>query len=121
MNAGRGTGSFRKVGDRYEGYTVVDADGEKIGTVDTTHVDESSQREYVAVRRGLAGLIPSTRLSIIPMDVCAVDNTCRTIQASVQNPASAARGRITLQTKDIRHKAANARWRHEHKLRRPER
>jgi hypothetical protein len=83
MNAGRGTGSFRKVGDRYDGYTVVDADGEKKGTVVTTYVDESSQSEYVAVRRGLAGLIPSTGLSIIPMDVCAVDNIRRTIRASV--------------------------------------
>jgi hypothetical protein len=43
---------LRKVGDRYDGYTVVDADGEKIGTVDATYVDETSQREYVAVRRG---------------------------------------------------------------------
>jgi hypothetical protein len=83
MDAGRGAGGFRKVGDRYDGYTVVDADGEKIGTVDTTFVDEASQREYVAVRRGLAGLIPGTGSSIIPMDVCAVDNTSRTIQTSV--------------------------------------
>jgi PRC-barrel domain protein len=82
MGAGRGTGSFRRVGDRYDGYTVVDADGDKIGTVDTTYVNETNQSEYVAVRRGLAGLIPGTGSSIIPMDVCAVDNTSRTIQAS---------------------------------------
>ena len=49
IGAARGTGGFRKVGDRYDGYTVVDADGEKIGTVDTTYVDETTQREYVAV------------------------------------------------------------------------
>jgi hypothetical protein len=36
MNAGRGTGSFRKVGDRYDGYTVVDADGEKTGTLSSS-------------------------------------------------------------------------------------
>jgi hypothetical protein len=83
MGAGRGTGSFRQIGDRYDGYTVVDADGDKIGTVDTTYVNETNQSEYVAVRRGLAGLIPGTGSSIIPMDVCAVDNTSRTIQASV--------------------------------------
>ena len=82
MGAALGTRGFRKVGDRYDGYTVVDADGEKIGTVDTTYVDETSQREYIAVRRGLASLIPGTGSSIIPMDVCAVDNTSRTIQAS---------------------------------------
>jgi hypothetical protein len=32
--------------------------------------------------RGLAGLNPGTGSSIIPMDVCAVENTSRTIQAS---------------------------------------
>jgi len=48
----RGTGGFRSVADRYDGYTVVDADGEKIGTVDTTYVNEGTQSEYVAVKRG---------------------------------------------------------------------
>jgi len=57
------------VGDRYDGYTVVDADGDKIGIVDTTYVDETSQREYIPVRRGLTGLLPGTGSSIIPMDV----------------------------------------------------
>jgi hypothetical protein len=87
MGASRGTGSFRRVDDRYDGYSVVDADGDKIGTVDTTYVDEANQREYVAVRRGLAGLIPGTGSSIIPMDLCAVDNTSRTIQASTHKDA----------------------------------
>ncbi len=87
MGASRGTGSFRSVGDRYDGYTVVDADGEKIGTVDTTYVNEGTQREYVAVKRGLAGLIPGTGSSIIPIEICAVDNTSRTIQASTHQDA----------------------------------
>lgn len=82
MSAARGAGSFRNVRDRYDGYSVVDADGDKIGTVDTTYVNETNQREYLAVRRGLAGLIPGTGSSIIPMDVCAVDNTSKTIQVS---------------------------------------
>ena len=82
MGAARGAGSFRKVADRYDGYTVVDAEGDKIGTVDTTYVNEGTQSEYVAVRRGLAGLLPGTGSSIIPMDICAVDNTSSTIQAS---------------------------------------
>jgi hypothetical protein len=82
MSAARGAGSFRKLGGRYDGYTVVDADGDKIGTVDTTYVNEAGQREYIAVRRGLAGLIPGTGSSIIPVDVCAVDNTSRTVQVS---------------------------------------
>ena len=87
MGASRGTGGFRSVADRYDGYTVVDADGGKIGTVDTTYVNEGTQKEYVAVRRGLAGLIPGTGSSIIPMAICAVVNTSRTIQASTHQDA----------------------------------
>lgn len=41
MGVSRGAGGFRKVEDRYDGYTVVDADGDKIGTVDTTYVNEA--------------------------------------------------------------------------------
>jgi hypothetical protein len=55
MSASRGTGSFRNVADRYDGFTVVDADGGKIGTVDITYVNEATQSEYVAVRRGWLG------------------------------------------------------------------
>lgn len=87
MGASRGTGGFRSVADRYDGYTVVDADGEKVGTVETTYVNEVTQREYVAVRRGLAGLIPGTGSSIIPMDICTIDNTSSTIQASTHQDA----------------------------------
>ena len=65
--------------DRYNRYDVVDLDGDKIGTVNHTYVSESDQREYVAVSRGLTGLLPGTGSSIIPLDVCAVDNTSRTI------------------------------------------
>lgn len=82
MSAARGSGGFRKVEDRYSGYDVVDADGEKIGTVDHTFVDEGNQREYIAVKRGLAGLLPGTGSSILPMEICAADNTSMTIQAS---------------------------------------
>jgi hypothetical protein len=66
MGASRGTDSFRNVPDSYDGYTVVDADGGKIGTVDTTYVIEATQKEYVAVRRGLAGLIPARALASYP-------------------------------------------------------
>jgi hypothetical protein len=82
VSAASGAGGFRKVEDRYAGYDVVDADGEKIGTVEHTFVDEGNQREYIAVKRGLAGLLPGTGSSIIPMEVCTADNTSRTIQAS---------------------------------------
>lgn len=50
---GAAGGRFRKLKDRYAGYDVVDADGDKIGTADTTYVNELDQREYVAVSGGL--------------------------------------------------------------------
>jgi hypothetical protein len=87
VGASRGTGGFITVADRYDGYTVVDADGEKIGTVGTTYVNETNQSEYVAVKRGLAGLIPGTGSSLIPMEICAIDNTSRTIQAQTHQDA----------------------------------
>ena len=65
----------------------MDADGRKIGTVDTTYVNEGTQSEYVAVRRGLAGLLPGTGSSISPIEICAVDNTSKTIQASTHQDA----------------------------------
>lgn len=82
MSAAKSSGGFRKVEDRYAGYDVVDLDGSKVGTVDHTFVDEGNQREYIAVKRGLAGLLPGTGSSIIPMDVCAADNTSRTIRVN---------------------------------------
>src|SRR5215213_7333414 len=84
MSTGGISGRFRRVQDRYNRYDVVDADGDKIGTVDHTYVSEADQREYVAVSRGLAGLLPGTGSSIIPLDVCAVDNTSRTSQVNVE-------------------------------------
>ena len=84
MSSGEISGRFRRVEDRYNRYDVVDLDGDKIGTVDHTYVSESDQREYVAVSRGLTGLLPGTRSSIIPLEVYAVDNTSRTIQVNAE-------------------------------------
>lgn len=70
--------------DQHGGTTWAHHEGPAaFGTVDTTYVNEGTQSEYLAVRRGLAGLIPGTGSSIIPMEVCAVDNTSRTIRASI--------------------------------------
>ena len=88
MGAGRSAGQFRKLSDRYGGYTVYDRDGDKIGSVDTTYVDESSQREYVAVSGGLAGLLPGTSGSnIVPVDMCTIDNNQRAIAVSTNKDA----------------------------------
>ena len=69
------------MGDRYSGYDVVDSDGDKIGSVET-YVNEVDQREYVAVSGGLAGLLPGTSSSVLPLDICTVDNNSNTMVAS---------------------------------------
>jgi hypothetical protein len=70
----RGARELRKMEDMYSRYDVVDRDGAKIGTVDTAYIDERDQHEYVAVSRGVLGLIPGTGSSLIPLDICRVDN-----------------------------------------------
>ncbi len=53
MGTARGSGGmFRKFTERYSGYAVYDLDGDKIGSVDATYVNEANQREYVAVSGG---------------------------------------------------------------------
>ncbi len=83
MGAQRGDGELTKLEHRYAGYDVVDPAGQKIGTVEAAFLDERDQREYVAVRRGLAGLIPGTGSSIIPMAATSrVDHDRTTIEVS---------------------------------------
>lgn len=84
MSATGSTGGFRKLGDRYSGYSVVDVDGDKIGSVDTAYVNEADQREYVGVSGGLSGLLPGTSSSVLPLDICTVDNNTNTITVSTQ-------------------------------------
>jgi len=83
-------GAFRKMTDRYNRYDVVDTNGDKVGTVDVVYASEGTggaQREYVAVKRGLAGLIPGTGSSLIPLDICTIDNNSRTIRVNAQKDA----------------------------------
>ena len=88
MGAGRNAGQFRRLEDRYEGYDVYDLDGDKIGSVDITYVDEASQREYIAVSGGLSGLLPGTSGSnFVPIDICTVDNTRKAIEVSTDKDA----------------------------------
>ena len=51
---------------------------------DTTYVNELDQREYAAVSGGLTGFIPGTSSSIVPLDICTVDNNRGAIQASTR-------------------------------------
>ncbi len=87
MDRGEGLGEFRELKERHENYTVYDVDGDKIGTVATTYVNEANQREYVAVSAGLSGLIPGSKASLIPLDLCTVDNNQRAIAVSTDKDA----------------------------------
>jgi PRC-barrel domain len=84
VSAQQGARELRKMGDMYSRYDVVDRNGAKIGTVDTAYIDERDQHEYVAVSRGVVGLLPGTGSSLIPLDISRVDNTRRTIELSVE-------------------------------------
>ena len=54
------TGRYRKLGDRYAKYDVYDRNGDKVGTVDTTYVNEETQQEYVGFRGCRTSVIPAT-------------------------------------------------------------
>src|SRR5215207_7715223 len=75
QRSGRGTETLQ----RYEGYTVYDRDGDKIGKVDDLFVDENDQIEYVDVKVDLFGL-QGTRL--IPWEAVRVDEGEHRIEVS---------------------------------------
>jgi uncharacterized protein (TIGR02271 family) len=70
---------FTGIEDQYQGYTVYDRQGEKIGKVDDLFVDESDQPEYIGVKMGLLG----TRSTLIPWQLASVDENDRRIDVSV--------------------------------------
>ena len=56
---------------KYDGYTVYDRDGDKIGKVDELFVDENDREEYIGVKTGLFGLSGTT---LIPIQIVNVDD-----------------------------------------------
>ena len=70
---------MRELEERYEGYSVYDRDGDRIGKVDDLFVDESDREEYIGVRMGLFGLSGTT---LIPMDIVRVNEQERAIEVS---------------------------------------
>ena len=70
---------FTGIEDQYQGYTVYDRQGEKIGKVDDLFVDENDQPEYIGVKMGLLG----TRSTLIPWQLASVDENDRRIDVSV--------------------------------------
>lgn len=70
---------MRELEEKYEGYTVYDNAGEKIGKVDDLFLDEHDREEYVGVKMGLFGLSGTT---LIPMDVARVIERDRAIEVA---------------------------------------
>src|SRR5215218_763735 len=62
---------LRELEERYEGYTVYDNTGSRIGKVDDLFVDETDREEYIGVKMGLFGLSGTT---LIPMEIVRVSN-----------------------------------------------
>ena len=70
---------MRELEERYEGYSVYDRDGDKIGKVDDLFVDETDREEYIGVKMGLFGLSGTT---LIPMEMVRVNDQDRAIEVS---------------------------------------
>ncbi len=66
-----------KLEAKYDGYTVNDRDGDKIGKVDELFVDETDREEYIGVKMGLLGLSGTT---MIPMEMARIDEQDRVIE-----------------------------------------
>jgi hypothetical protein len=73
QRGGRGAETLQ----RYQGYTVYDRDGDKIGNVDDLFVDENDKVEYIGLKMGLLGL-QGARL--IPSEAARVDEGEHRIQ-----------------------------------------
>jgi uncharacterized protein (TIGR02271 family) len=71
---------FAELEERFAGYTIYDANREKIGKVDDLFVDEHDQPEYVGVKMGFLGLEGT---SLIPWELTSVQEGDRRIEASV--------------------------------------
>jgi stress response protein YsnF len=69
---------FTELEERYAGYEVYDLNGEKIGKVDDLFINENDQPEYIGVKMGFLGM----KATLIPMDVCTVDEGRRVIEVS---------------------------------------
>ncbi len=70
---------LRELEEKYEGYTVYDSSGEKIGKVDELFVDEDDREEYIGVKMGLFGLSGTT---LVPMEISRVDEQGRRIEVT---------------------------------------
>jgi hypothetical protein len=69
---------LRELEDKYEGYTVYDNRGAKIGKVDDLFIDEADREEYIGVKMGFFG----RKSTLIPMDIARVNEADKAIEVS---------------------------------------
>jgi sporulation protein YlmC with PRC-barrel domain len=69
---------LRELEEKYEGYTVYDNRGEKIGKVDDVFIDEADREEYIGVKMGFLG----RKSTLIPVDIARVNEADRAIEVS---------------------------------------
>ena len=69
---------LRELEDKYEGYTVYDNRGEKIGKVDDLFIDEADREEYIGVKMGFLG----RKSTLIPMDIVRVNEADKAVEVS---------------------------------------
>jgi PRC-barrel domain len=69
---------LRELEDKYEGYSVYDNRGDKIGKVDDLFIDEADREEYIGVKMGFLG----RKSTLIPMDIVRVNEADRALEVS---------------------------------------
>ena len=69
---------LRELEEKYEGFTVYDNGGSKIGKVDDLFVDETDNEEYIGVKMGFFG----SKSTLIPTEIVRVNERDRTIEVS---------------------------------------
>jgi sporulation protein YlmC with PRC-barrel domain len=69
---------LRELEEKYEGYTVYDNRGERIGKVDDLFIDEADREEYIGVKMGFLG----RKSTLIPMDIVRVNEVDSSIEVS---------------------------------------
>src|SRR5918992_6164985 len=69
---------LRELEEKYEGYTVYDNQGSKIGKVDDLFVDEKDHEEYIGVKLGLLG----RKSTLIPTEIVRVNEGDKSIEVS---------------------------------------
>jgi sporulation protein YlmC with PRC-barrel domain len=69
---------LRELEEKYEGYTVYDNQGSRIGKVDDLFIDETDREEYIGVKMGFLG----RKSTLIPMDIVRVNEADRAIEVS---------------------------------------